>query len=515
MLNRSRNLRAFSPGIHDPVARASLGSYRSTDLNRARLINRDGSGDRHADDFSRRLARELARDQDRSSGIYRALVTTFLDLMIGEGVDPRPLSADPTWNAKASDLFERESSAKGEGFDVEGVDTYAGLQRKWGRAVVNDGDLLLVKIQGGKLATIEADRIAGRAGGNQYKRAISGVQVRSDTGQRLAYGVCPYDGSGNYVVEERVQWYDVSQVIYCGTASRKSQVRSLPALVANLDDSERADSLIEASIITAEQASMIWGWVQDQAGNAAGGAVNPLAPVNADGSAALGGKPDTGVVTWQDWVAGTLGFLGKREFKQAQTALPNLNVVDFVRFLVRMFGAELGVPYELALLDVGKLSWSSNQALLAFCERRLQVWRDQTFGPLFSSIYRWRIGTYMALGWLPERDDWWKHEHEWPDPPAINGPDQVSTDRGNLAMGRTSLHRLNGRNWQRVLDERAAEIRYAAEQAAKINQDNPEAEVSWRDLTSADTRAAVTGLTVDTAKDDAAPPAKSDNSQQE
>jgi capsid protein len=477
--------------------RATLGSYRATDLNRARLILRDGSGDRHADDASRRLARELARDQDRSSGTYRAIVTAFLDLCIGEGVLPRPLTADPEWNKKALALFKQKAEAKAGGFDIEGVDNYFGLQRIWARAVVNDGDLLLVKLKGQTLATVEADRIDGRSGGNQYQRVVGGVRINAVTGARLAYGVAPYDGSGSFVQSEKAEFYNADEVIYVGTSSRKSQVRSLPALVANLDDSERADSLVESEIISAEQASLLWGQLEDPDGNAASGAPDPLAPTNADGTPAIGGAPTaaqgSNTVNWTDWVAGTLLHTGRRKFKQIEAQRPNLDVVEFLKALIRIFAAELGVPYELAMLDVGDLSWSGNKALLAFCERRLHVWRKQVFGPMFSSIYRWQINAWIKQGLLTAREDWWNHDHGWPRAPEADGPDQVTTDKGNLEIGRTSLHRLVGADWESVLREQGAEqrvrdgenltrIMVAYKAIEKAKAECPGLELTWQQL---------------------------------
>ncbi len=436
------------------------GSYRSTNPERARTIVRDGAGTRHADDASRRLARELARSLDRDGSVYRAIVTAFLDLVIGKGVMPVPETEDPEWNQKACELFLAEACGDGSSsvLDVEGCDTYAALQRKWARAVVNDGDLLLVKLTTDEIATVEADRVDGRRQGLNARRAVSGgIYYDPLTGRRLEYAVAPY-GSGSMPRPDRAQWYPADQVVYCGTSSRKSQLRSLPALVASLDDAERADSLLEASVITAEQASLIWGFLSDR-DNRAGltGGLDPLAALNADGTTAIGGKSDTGEVRWQDFIAGSLAKLGNREFKQAQTALPNTKVTDFLTALIRIFAAELGVPYELALLDVGKLSWSGNKALLAFSERRHEVWRCQVFGPLFSSIYRWRVARWIQQGKLPQRADWSKHSHAWPRPPEVDGPDQVTTDKGNLALGRTSLHRLVGPQWSQILREQAIE----------------------------------------------------------
>lgn len=438
-----------------PAVRASSGSYRATRTERARPIIRDGAGFRHADDTSRRIARELARDQDRSSALYRSIITTFLDHNIGEVVLPIPTTSNADWNKRAAELFADECDL----LDLEGIDSYGALQRKWARAVVNDGDLLLVKLTDDHLATIEADRIDGRRPVNQHRRLIGGVLLDAATGRRLEYGVCPVN-AGGFVEATRPSWYQPNEVIFIGSNSRKSQVRSLPALVASLDDADRADSLIEAEIITAEQASMIWGWITNPQ-QAAGGGLDPLEPTNTDGTAALGVGDKTGHdIDYKNFVAGMLGFLsGGRDFKQAQTAKPNLNVVTFLQALMRLFAAELGMPYELTLLDVGNLSWSANQALLAFCERRQQVWRSQVFGPAFSAIYRWRIRRYIAKGLLDDLPDWHKHEHAWPHPPAINGPDQVTTDRGNLELGKTSLHRLVGRNWEAILLEQGQEQR--------------------------------------------------------
>lgn len=496
---RALNLRARATAPAGLGAvQASFGSYRSTDLNRARTINRDGSGDRHADDYSRRLARELARDQDRSNGAYRCLVTCFIDLVIGEGAMPLPTSKDLAWNKRVSDFMVEDLAT----LDIEGADTYGALQRKWARAVVNDGDLLLVKTPKG-VATVEADRIDGKASGNQYRRTVGGIQIDSETGARKAFGVCSYNANGSYVRTEDPTWYPPEEVIFTGTSSRKSQVRSLPALVAVLDDSERADSLIESEIITAEQASMIWGFISDPNGNGAGGAIDPLASANPDGSAAVGGVPTSqnpngyanpaSSVSFQDFTAGLLTFLGKRSFQQAQTAKPNLNVPEFIRTLMRIFAAELGVPVEMALLDVGRMSWSANKALIAIAKKRHQVWRSQVFGPMFSAIYLWRLGRAISAGLLPLVADWRSHLHSWPADPSPDGPDQVTTDQGNLAIGRTSLHRLVGPDWEQVLREQGLEQRVRDSEAiarvlaahdliASLKKKDPTLDVTWQQI---------------------------------
>ena len=483
---RAMSIRAKSPTHGHGVMKAAFGSYRSTDLNRARPIIRDGSGDRHVDDFSRRIARELARDLDRSSGLYRAALTAFLDLSIGGGVIPSPTTSDQAWNTKVNQLIATEYINSTD-IDLEGVDTMCSLQRKWARAVANDGDVLLIKIDGGKLATIESDRIEGNKNGdNQYQRTVGGVRCEISTGKRLAYFVAPYDNAGQNIVPSKAVSYPADEVIFIGSPSRKSQVRSMPALVASLDDAERVESLIESEIISAEQASQLWGVLKDPQGTETGGE-NPLAPVNSDGSPAIGGFPHGGTgtsanVPFQDFVAGLLGFIGNREFQQIKTERPNLNVVEFAKAVLRIFIAELGVPYELAMLDVGSLSWSGNKALLAFAERRLQVWREQVFGPAFSSIYRWKVRSWIAAGLIEDIPEWSEHVHNWPMAPATDGPDQVKTDEGNIALGKTNLHRLVGPNWKKIIDERALEILHACGLAKTINDGFKDANLTWRDL---------------------------------
>lgn len=465
--------------------KAAFGSYRAADMQRARPIVRDGSGDRHADDFQRRITRELARDLDRSSGLYTAAVTAFLDLVIGGGVLPEATTKDPKFNEAVKALVKYEY-LDSKALDVEGVDTMPALQRKWARAVVNDGDAALVKYNG-QLQTIESDRIDGpTTGNNQHVRTTSGVQCQVSTGKRLGAWIAPYDKAGQCIVASGAEFYQWDSIIWMGSPNRKSQVRSMPALVASLDDAERAESLIESEIISAEQASQIWGFITDPDDTAAGGP-SPLAPLNADGTVAVGGFANgantSGTnIPFTDFVAGTLGFMGKRTLQQMKTERPNLNVPEFVKAVVRIFIASLGVPYELAFLDVGSLSWSGNKALLAFCERRLQVWREQVFGPAFSDIYRWRVRSWIARGLLPDIPDWDSHVHHWPLPPATDGPDQVKTDEGNIALGKTNLHRLNGPGWKRIVEERGEEIAVACAQAAKIVAEYPDSGVTWRDF---------------------------------
>lgn len=486
------SVRAKSPqnfkGSSYGVMQAAFGSYRATDMNRARPIIRDGSGDRHVDDFSRRIARELARDLDRSSGLYRAAITAFIDLAIGGCVIPAPTTTNDEWNKRVAALIQAEY-VDGPALDIEGVDNMGSLQRKWARAVVNDGDVLLLKtdLNGGKLVTIESDRIDGpRTGDNQHMRTSGGVRCNIQTGERISFFIAPYDAAGQNIVSAKAEAYPANEVIYIGTPSRKSQVRSMPALVASLDDAERVESLIESEIISAEQASQLWGVLKDPAGTETGGE-NPLAPINADGSPALGGFPMGGAgasanIPFQDFVAGLLGFIGNREFQQIKTERPNLNVTEFAKAVLRIFIAELGVPYEMAMLDVGGLSWSSNKAILAFSECRLKVWREQVFGPAFSAIYRWRVRSWIKRGLIVDIPDWAQHHHNWPLPPATDGPDQVITDEGNIALGKTNLHRLVGPHWRKIIDERAREILHACELAKGVMSAFPDAALTWRDL---------------------------------
>jgi capsid protein len=474
------------------VVTAMRGSFRATENKRTRTHFTQGSGDMHADPYTRRMSRELARDLHRNSGPFFAMLNRWTRLVVGSGVQVRPTTSNPEWNRRAAEAFDRRAKSTRSGLDARGIRSWYALQRLFAQQLCIDGDMGVLKLADGTVQLIEAEQIDGGEpvmvpGATQV---FNGVAM-NDAGRALAYFVRDYAnrGEAHPIAPELMPFQALT--------GRYSQTRGLPLLVSCLDDFEMSDSYVESEVIAAEQGAQVYGAIEFPLGQDPYGALDETDRTGANPGHIRGGVNGAGEVDWQPTTAGSLMMLGNgQKYVPINPQRPNRDAEPFSIFLLRGYSSVLGLPYEIVYDDLRGLSWSTSRALISSARQTLHVWQTELLAPVFSDVYRWTIARMIEAGELPRISDWDKHEHEWPE---LEWPDPLKETQqaaAAIALGKTSLHRVCGQSWEAILNEQAQEAAHrdalfvrrvvAAENAiAKAREEVPGLSLTWQQVVAA------------------------------
>jgi capsid protein len=459
-------------------AAAMRGSYRAVNNPRSRqqVAGWNLSGDQHADSYSRRFSREMARDLERNAGGFVSIFNDWCRALVGDGVRTRPTTANAEWNAQAGAYLHAVYSKVVGGLDVRDQVSFYGLQNEFIRAVGRDGDMALLKLRlESRLAVqlFEAEQIEsspgavapGMAGVPAGTHGIIGGVAITQYGAPLAYCVRDYaSGFGSYggVGMSEPQWLKAADVSFSKISNRYSQTRGIPLLVAVLDDFERVDSYMESEVIAAEQGSQIYGVMTFPQGFDPRTAPGATPPGESGTSGINGGRDADGAPDWQPTVAGSIMMLPNGAgYTAVNPQRPNKDAEPFLCAMLRFFCAVTGRPYEIVFNDLRSLSWSTVRALVSAARKVGAYWQAKLLGPMLSEVYRWVIADAIQRDLLPPMKGWELHEHEWPMDEWPDPQKEAQAQKQQRELGTTSLHQILGGKWKDIARENATEVQFA------------------------------------------------------
>ena len=450
--------------IHEIVAvqrkaiQARRGSFRAANNPRSRVQSPyGGSGDQHADVWSRRLSRELARDMDRNADTFKVLMDSWVQQIAGSGIRYRPTTKDIEWNREAAEVIHRFMQSKR--LDARGVRTGYQIIDDFIRTTAVDGEGCLLKLSNFTIQTIESEQIT--SGGKVSPQDNDGVKL-DENGRIVGFNIAQYNLMGA-VDYGTTRDFSPRDVVFLPIRSRFSQTRGMPLLIAALDDWERIDSYRESEIIAAEQGSQVYGAIERVEGDQ--GFSSPFTssdPVNDPNETFRGGLNSSGTPDWQPTTAGSLLDLPNgAKYKPVDPSRPNPQAAPFLIEMLRMFCANAGIPYEFVYNDLRGLSWSVNRALVQLCRDRVGRWQRVTFAPAVSEIYTWIVANLIQSGEIRATDGFDLHDLAFP---QMSWPDEgkeYEAQALGLEKGLTTRARVHGAEWRRILEERAEELEVA------------------------------------------------------
>lgn len=135
--------------------------------------------------------------------------------------------------------------------------------------------------------------------------------------------------------------------------------------------------------------------------------------------------------------------VGKDESVQAFDAKQPLPTIpDFFKTNLRILGNHLGLPLELALMDMSETNYAAAKMVLAIAQRQFAANRAARKVKLMTPIYTWFIQGAMASGELPMVDDW--NRHRWQDPASISADpsNEALSNRIRLETRQVSLKQI-------------------------------------------------------------------------
>lgn len=404
-------------GIAKP--RAYLDSYDATHRGRTRVgyYGRPGSHDQHLDPQTHDLLRRDARKLDRNNALARSLVRRHCDAVVGKGFTLRCESGDQDWN-KAAERFWKQWYAND--IDVQGLALGPQFDRIVHDSACIDGDLLIVKLDSGQCQLIESDRIRQPAGALAAGHSCTSGVERNPAGRIVAFHVADTAGPSSYSLgytQTRRIPAEFCVFMPSPQHQRVNQTRGEPVLAATIPLLEQLDDLIDASVVAqrlaAYQALVIES--ADPAGMQTALEAGSEAQVPGLSSDYNAGAPQP--IRWEP--GGVLHLQQGEKATQVKPEHPGQNFQDQVRMLVRMIGADFGLPLELSMMDSSQANYHGFKAALETAYRGFARWQEW-HARMLLSLFRWRIGRAIVEGELPFVESWERATFLPPAKPVID-----------------------------------------------------------------------------------------------
>ena len=423
---------------------------------RRRARMRRGSPDAIASPSARVSLVEQAREFDRDDLSAQSIINRAVDLTIGSGLLPLPMSDDEEWNRQALEVFEEAS----EDCTHDGEDNFRDLQISAYRETLVDGDHLVLKLHSGKLQQVDGLRIAspwvagapGTSGGVDGPMAVGNIMrdgVESDpTGARVAYWVADWEPRTGMTLTKPAR-VPAPAALYLSRRKPSGQTRGMPTLAPAIIRLEQLDTFIEATQ-TAALVHAMMAFVHKTAH-----------PKGAAGL--LGSSTETGsdglVKQLQDFQPGMLLTMkGDDEFDAVQSTQPGTQFEPFTKMMIRLCANVANLPLELAILDFTGLSWSASRSIMQFVGERLKAERMRFANQFCTPVYRWWIGGAIAEGRLPAVNGWGRVRWSEPSLGWFNPLQEVTADKIAMENNLKSYQEIQsgyGKDWRRTLQQNA------------------------------------------------------------
>lgn len=360
-----RVIASFSPraGLRRAQARASLDAmmhYRAGSVNRRSGSVRAVSGDADAvATVARRQISLAVRDVIRNNAIAERAVQVLVNNIVGTGIEPKLVSEDTDLNYAWPAVCRYLDSTD---VDADGISTLAGIQRMAVRAMVTDGEALVVfpdpltAKSSFQLRVLEADylddRLQGRALGSKNS-VYDGIEY-GDDGRVVAYhlydehpGSVVWHPDWKGLVSSRIE---ASRVIHLYRPDRPGQRRGVSWLAPVLDDLVALADNDEAQLMRQKIAACFAAFWKTDKDAKATGIPSKLAPgliqqIGSEDEVVFASPPD---VTGYD---------------------------DFARIHLRRIAVGLGITYESLTGDLTSVNFSSGRLGRIDMGQNVEAWQ--------------------------------------------------------------------------------------------------------------------------------------------
>lgn len=480
-----------------------------------------GGADTHLTPFQLWRVREYVRDMDRNDAIVGQLIDRACDNIIGEGFVLQPNTGDPGLDVTLKESFEGWASdhVQCDSRWQHNFDMMGWLAK---RAEFIDGDVFGIPLADGPLQMMEAHRV----GANQATApdVVHGIVI-DDMDRPAAYRFSKKD-SHNYHQQfqsdfNKINAFDSDgnpQVFHLFSPTRFSQTRGIPAFAAVFDMLSMFEDVNFAKVVQQQVISCIALFLEREKDFKFGG------------DAKLG--PRTSEIDTDDSTTRELeklrpGLVIKGrpgEKPMAFTpAVPNAEYFDHVRLLLRIIGAQIGMPLTLTLLDTHDTTFHGYRGELNEARKGFRRRQNNTADKFYSPTYRWR--TRVSLKEIAKnspsaqkalktgaiwRHKWMRPTWQYIDPMKDAQADVVQLN--NLLESPRGLHAARGKDFSEIVDETIEDngnmLEKAIKRAQKLNKLEGGQDITWREVLQPLTSKQTIALTSENDDETGTQPAK-------
>lgn len=431
--------------------------------------------------------REYARDMDRNDGIVGQLVDRSCDNILGTGEPPNPDTGDPELDAELVERW-KEWSSDPLLCDATARHDWHTLERLALRQARIDGDHFAQPMDDLAVQFYEADRIWSPT--NLANEWIHGVKL-DEVGRPVSYAVLRESthmrkriGRREFLARaDEVPARDpdgTPRILHIYDPQRMSQTRGVTVfravfdMLGMLEDTNFAKlvqqqlvSCIAAFIVSEQQIKLgFQDSVQDE---------------------------DDFFSTEEGLTPGLTARLRPGEKIQTiQSNIPNPEYFAQVRLLLRIIGAQLGMPLTLVLLDTSDTTFHGYRGELQQARKGFERVHRWFTGRFRFPVWRWLVRHWapdlgMAAQRLIERGRLYRVKWPLPSWPYVDPLKDAQADKIRLENGTPprTIAAERGTDWETDVRHRVEDyallVRKSVE-AAQSLKDDLGVEVHWREI---------------------------------
>lgn len=418
-----------------------------------------GSGDAHMQ-FDRPLLIRESRAHYRDNPIYKGMIDTAVDYIIGEGFQLDVTSGSKALNEKVQGLWKSWFSFP----EIKGLLDDGDMSQMICREMILCGDTLAIKTNKGLLQLIEAEQIACGPGATNAAK-IDGIE-KNTFGTPTSFWVAPY--KSGYVNTQKARTYSAFDVLFLTAPDRPSSTRGVPAAQASFPMLHRINDICDSEAIAWQMLSRLAVTVNKEQAGQDGYDLSREDPNKS------GDQTDGDLATRLTELDYALMFWGKpgEEIKGVERNIPGMNFSESLRTFLRLLGLPLGLPLELVLLDWTKSNYSQSRAVLEQAFRRFKKVQRKMEHFFFTPLFEWKLEQWRKSERLGNIKNipysWIKPTFPWIDQLKEAQARGEAVDRGFMTHGEVCKSR--GMDRSDIVSAREAEVIDAIETAQRIEE---------------------------------------------
>lgn len=440
---------------------------------------------------------ETARDIDRNDIVVGQGVNRLVDEVLMDGIKLDPQTGDKGLDEELWNRWETWSADEDQ-CDVTGERDLATIVRTVFRAVVVDGDIVVLPNEDGGLQLVEGHRLRTPRG--TTRNVVHGVLL-DQARRRLEYWLTKDDIDPSRPVQKvgDIQRYPARdedgnrQVFHVYLPRRVSQTRGVSAFAPIVDATGMHDDIQFANLVKQQVASCV-AWIRTREDTFQGTGASPgyggkKTETLPDGSS----RKIEGISPGME-VSGEAG----EKIEGFSPNIPNPGFLEQAMLVLTFIAVNLNLPVQVLLLDPKNTNFSGwrgamDQARLTF--RELQRWLAR----FLCHVYQWKLRQWVledaVLRTMAAQPKVLIAKHRWNCPrwPYIEPLKDAQADAMRLEKRLISprrLHAEHGHEFEEIADELVLDNAYlivaAKAKALEINTQFPDDPVTWRDLAMLD-----------------------------
>lgn len=390
--------------------------------------------------------RDRARLACRNDGLAAAAVDRFVANLIGTGIPPMSLAADPAFREQVQALWERWTDYA----DADGVQEYYGQQSQIARCLAQAGEVfvrLRFRLPGDGLPVpLQLQVIEPEFCPHTYNAVspITGYMIRAGIerdpiGRRVAYWFYSQrpDGWQDFDSAD-IRRVPAESVCHVYRAERPGQLRGVPPLTRALIRLREIDAIDDATRVRQQLSAMFVAFLKHPTSD-----TSSVVPLTGEESPATeGNRPVLGLQPgiFQELQPG-------EEVDFSDPPAPATGLDAYMRLQYRAAAVALGVPYEVLTGDLSGVNDRSVRVILHDWRRQLQADQHQLIGfQLCRPVWLAWLDQAMLAGALPipaaayarDPEPWARVRFSPPAWPYLHPVQDVEAQQAAIRAGLTS-----------------------------------------------------------------------------